>query len=65
MEILELLPPSKRGDKVCYLCNETRSVKYLIELEDYNLAEDDPGRKMKAYCCNLCVFRAFGDKYEI
>lgn len=52
MDIVKLLSSEERKNKYCYFCGETRSVKYVVEINDPALNEDAPSR---VCCCNVCL----------
>ena len=52
MEIITMLSPVERENKRCHFCNETRSVKYIVEVFDPVIDANNPSQ---VYACNKCV----------
>ena len=48
---MEIISPEQRKNKHCYFCGTGKSVKYVVEVNDYVL-DIHP---VKVYCCNKCV----------
>ena len=53
MKIISMIPVDKRDEFRCHFCNETRSVKYIVEAFDPII---DAHKPSQLNCCNKCAF---------
>lgn len=52
MKIIKFLSYKERENKRCHFCNETRSVKYVVEIFDPVINANNTSH---VYACNKCV----------
>ena len=57
-EKVKIIPNWKEKNLMCHFCGETRSVKYTVYFEDYDLHDYVP-------CCNKCALMFLGNSEKV